>query len=169
MSNDAPVLLIDIDGVLNPYAADLCPAGFVEHDLFPGEAPIRVCARHGQWLRELSAVYQLAWVSAWREHANRLLGPLLDLPPLDTVPLPVPPFAPSSKLAPVARYAGDRPLAWLDDEISNQTRAWRDARTAPTLLVDVDPRIGLTRAHVKVLLDWTAASADRARGNSRSS
>lgn len=33
---DRPLLLLDVDGVLNPYGAE-CPAGFTEHVLFPDE------------------------------------------------------------------------------------------------------------------------------------
>jgi hypothetical protein len=43
MIGDRPVLLLDIDGVLNPFAAARCPAGYTEYDLFPGEEPVRLC------------------------------------------------------------------------------------------------------------------------------
>lgn len=52
------LLFVDIDGVLNPYGPH-CPPGFVEHDLFPGQKPVRVCALHGGWLHELSTPFQL--------------------------------------------------------------------------------------------------------------
>ena len=53
---DRPLLLLDVDGVLNPYG-DECPAGFTEHVLFPEEIePVRVCAGHGAWIAELAGV-----------------------------------------------------------------------------------------------------------------
>jgi len=36
-----PLLLLDVDGVLNPYPPDP-PVGFTDHYLFPGEEPVRV-------------------------------------------------------------------------------------------------------------------------------
>jgi hypothetical protein len=76
-----PPLLVDIDGFLNPFAAPACLDGYAEHELFPGEEPVRVCAAHGIWLRELAADFTLVWVSAWGEEANRRLAPLLGLGP----------------------------------------------------------------------------------------
>jgi hypothetical protein len=43
-----PALLLDVDGVLNPYDTAEYPAGFREYDLFPGEEPVRLCAAHGE-------------------------------------------------------------------------------------------------------------------------
>jgi hypothetical protein len=54
-----PLLFVDVDGVLNPYAGVACPAGFAEHDLFPGEEPVRLCADHGAWLHELAAMFPI--------------------------------------------------------------------------------------------------------------
>jgi hypothetical protein len=55
-----PLLFLDVDGVLNPFAAAACPAGYTEHDIFPGEEPVRLCDEHGRWLRLLSAAYDPA-------------------------------------------------------------------------------------------------------------
>jgi hypothetical protein len=51
-----PALLLDVDGVLNPYGAVTCPEGFTEHDLFPGEEPVRLCRAHGEWISKLRHV-----------------------------------------------------------------------------------------------------------------
>ncbi len=32
-----PLLLLDVDGVLNPFAAAACAPGYTEHEFFPGE------------------------------------------------------------------------------------------------------------------------------------
>ena len=43
------MLLIDIDGVLNPSEIDECVAGFCEYRLFPeNEQPVRLAATHGE-------------------------------------------------------------------------------------------------------------------------
>jgi hypothetical protein len=49
---DRTLLLLDIDGVLNPFAAPGCPDGYAELVLFAGEEPVRVNPGHGGWLRE---------------------------------------------------------------------------------------------------------------------
>ena len=44
------LLLVDVDGVLNPWGDECCPAGFSEYDLFPGDdEPVRLAVIHGAW------------------------------------------------------------------------------------------------------------------------
>jgi hypothetical protein len=151
---DRPLLLLDIDGVLNPFAAAGCPDGYAEHVVFAGEEPVRVCAGHGAWLRELAAEFTLVWATAWEEEANRRLAPLLGLDPLPVIRMPAPPFPPGAKLPAVAAYAGQQPLAWLDDVVTADMRTWAATRDVPTLLIGVDPAIGLTREIVDRCLAW---------------
>jgi hypothetical protein len=93
-----PLLLVDVDGVLNPYAAPACPAGYTEHVLFAGEEPVRVCSAHGQWLPELAGRFDLVWATGWGDNANRLLAPLLGLASLPVIGMPPPPFCPGRKI-----------------------------------------------------------------------
>ncbi len=118
-----PLLLLDIDGVLNPFAAPACPPGYAEHVLFPGEEPVRVCAGHGDWLRELGSHFTLVWATAWEEEANWRLAPLLGLDALPVIPMPPAPFPPGGKLPAVSQYAGTRPLAWLDDALTPEAHS----------------------------------------------
>jgi hypothetical protein len=92
-----PLLLLDVDGVLNPFAAPACPPGFSEHDFFPGEEPVRVCPAHGPWLQELATRFRLVWATAWGDDANRLLAPLLQVPELPVIAFPPVPFDPRDK------------------------------------------------------------------------
>lgn len=155
-----PVLLLDVDGVLNPYVAAFCPAGYTEHALFPGEEPVRLCRRHGEWIAELADSFEVVWASAWGSEANRLLGPLLGLPGLAFVKFPPLPFPAALKVPAVSRHLGDRPAAWLDDMLTAEARVWAATRHIPTLLVDVDPVVGLTRQHVDLVLEWAARLTD---------
>jgi hypothetical protein len=59
-----PALLLDVDGVLNPYGTVTCPEGFTEDGLFPGEEPVRLCPAHGEWITELRHVFDVAWATA---------------------------------------------------------------------------------------------------------
>lgn len=153
-----PVLFVDIDGVLNPYGPQ-CPEGCTEHRLFPEDAePVRVCPRHGDWLRELARHYDLIWATSWSHRERALLASLLPLPAFHgSVELPNGPFDPARKVPAIARVAGTRPVAWMDDMLTDAAWSWARTRRAPTLLVPIDPACGLTRSHVQALLDWVAA------------
>ncbi len=139
------LLLVDVDGVLNPYGADAYAGDYVAYRLFPAEdEPVRVSVQHGSWLRRLSGSFDLAWASSWQQEANRLLTPLLELPSLPFVPLPPSPFPPSAKVPAVAAFVGDRAAAWIDDELTPEAHAWAAQRSAPTLLLPIVPQVGLT-------------------------
>ncbi len=149
-----PALLLDVDGVLNPYGTGKCPDGFTEHDLFPGEEPVRLCLAHGEWISELRRVFDVAWATAWNDDANRLLAPLLGIAALPVVTMPSPPFQPRDKVPPIARFAGQRPAVWIDDLHPAEAWTWSAGRPEPTLLIRVAPAIGLTRQAVDQALTW---------------
>ena len=148
-----PVLLIDVDGVLNPYPD--CPDGFTEHAFFPDDdEPVRLAAAHGDWLRELAPQFAIAWASSWEADANVYLCPYFGLPELPFVVFPPSPFPPSAKVPAVDAFVGQRAVAWVDDIVTAEARVWARERDAPTLLVEVDPAVGLTRDAVDDLLAW---------------
>jgi hypothetical protein len=60
------------------------------------------------------------------------------------------------KVDAINEYAGDRPAAWIDDNMNEECHAWAKLRSAPTLLVETDPSEGLTDVHVERLLAWAA-------------
>jgi hypothetical protein len=150
-----PLLFVDVDGVLNPYASPNCPAGYVEHDLFPGEEAVRVCAAHGEWLARLSHLFDLVWATSWNDEDKRLLASVLALPEFHGgVSLPSGQFDPREKVPAVKALAGTRPLAWVDDMLTSEAFEWAARREPATLLVPVDPAVGLTEAMVETLVEW---------------
>lgn len=152
-----PLLLLDVDGVLNPFAAEACPDGYEEFPFFPDEEPpIRLCQAHVAWLRELGGHFEIVWATGWGDEANRLIAPVLGLPRLAYIRFPPAPFEPREKVPAIAAYSGDRPAAWIDDALTPEARAWAAGRQAPTLLVDIDPALGLTRPAVDRALAWAA-------------
>jgi hypothetical protein len=117
------------------------------------------------YLLALLPRFELVWASGWEEKANEHLPRLLGLPG----PLPFLRFARrlqsgSStrahwKLEAIERYAGERPLAWIDDAFNAACHAWARARPAPTLLVSAAPDRGLTSHEAELLLAWAARQA----------
>ena len=153
-----PVLFVDIDGVISlfGFAMDECPAGGwhvvdgISHFL---------SAQAGEHLHALAEHFELVWCSGWEEKANEYLPALLHLPQA----LPFVTFEPDPvgerrhwKLDAIEAYAGDRPLAWIDDTFNDACHAWARERAVPTLLVETAPSTGLTATEAEVLLGWAA-------------
>lgn len=151
-----PLLLLDVDGVLNPYGGP-CPPGYTEHDLFPGEEPVRVNREHGAWIAELAGEFDVTWATGWNDEANSVLGPLLGLPALPVLTMPPAPFSAADKVPRVAGLAQDRPAVWIDDLLTAAAWSWCRSRTTPTLLVPVVPAAGLARDAVDQALVWARA------------
>ena len=159
------LLLLDIDGTLCPVGPG--PDVAMRH-LSIGSGSVSFRADLSDVLAELAARYELAWATAWQDNANLLLAPVLGLPPL-----PVVRFTEAAadevglrhtgrtwKLPSVQRFAADRPLAWIDDELHGDAYAWAAARRIPTKLLSTDPRRGIVDQEVRSLL----AFARRALG-----
>jgi len=150
------MLLLDVDGVLNPYAALTCPAGFAEYAFFPGEEPVRLAEEHASWLADLGGRFELSWATGWGANANRLLSPFLGLAELPFVEFPPAPFRPEEKVPAIAAFAAGRPAVWIDDMLTPEAYAWADERPEPTLLIAADPAEGLRRSMVDEALSWAA-------------
>ncbi|WP_328889986.1 hypothetical protein [Streptomyces sp. NBC_00316] len=165
-----PLLLIDIDGPLNPYAALSLrrpPDGYLVHRMRPtgwtdGPAlPVLLNPDHGTALLALADRYTLVWATTWKDEANEWVAPHLGLPPLPYIDWPTmhggAPDGTFWKTQYVVEYAAGRPFAWVDDEITERDRAWitgqgqRDA-----LLRRIDPWTGLEQADFDALAQWAA-------------
>ena len=160
-----PLLLMDVDGPMNPFGAgwfaQRTPArGYQFHELTPaGDWTYRVALNpeHGVQLLELASSYELAWASTWGPDANRLIAPILGLPPdLPVIRLPRPHLRLSEvcwKAEPIVGWVGSRPFAWFDDEINRATRLWLAGRhdLGPHLAHRVPAEVGLTEADFEVL------------------
>ncbi|PVE10903.1 HAD domain-containing protein [Streptomyces scopuliridis] len=170
-SRTKPLLLIDVDGPLNPYlalAAEGAPEGYVRHWMrpsgWPADQPLPVLLNpeHGVELLALADRYELVWATTWENDANEWIAPVLGLPELPYVEWSGPerraPLGTFWKTPYVLEYAAGRPFAWVDDEITSYDRAWTDQRhLAAALLMRIDPRIGLTRPDFDTLAEWAAA------------
>ena len=140
-----PYLLLDVDGVLNPLGIER-PVGFVRYELSGFE--VDLSAGHGVMLNAMSEWFDLVWATTWEHEASLLIAPLLSLPR----DLPVIEFTHGRadetwKLHDVREFVGDRPLAWVDDELGAEAYQWAEERNAQTLLVQPDPTVGLVEGH----------------------
>jgi hypothetical protein len=150
--------MVDIDGVLSLFGAG---ARSVDGSFHAIEGiPHFLSSTAAAHLLELATLYELVWASGWEERANEHLPHLLGLPP----ELPFLRFARTVgranahwKLDAIDSYAGERPLAWVDDALNDACHRWAKARAAPTLLVQTDPRRGLTAREAQRLADWARA------------
>jgi hypothetical protein len=155
--SERPILAVDVDGVISLFGFD--------EDLSdaPGELKLIDGILHcislaaGERLRRLSEHYDLVWATGWEERANDHLPSILGLPEQ----LPVLTFGGRAvfgsahwKVDAIDKYAGDRPLAWVDDNIDETCTTWAARRPAPTLLVPTESDKGLEEAHVDALVDW---------------
>ncbi|MFD9307973.1 HAD domain-containing protein [Streptomyces sp. NPDC060048] len=172
MKPTKPLLLIDVDGPLNPYAAkpQSRPAGYSTHRMRPtgwtaaeSPKPLRVWLNHGHGARLLALAdsYELVWATTWKDEANDWIGPHLGLPRLPFIDWPVmhgrAPRGTFWKTQYVLEYAGHRPFAWIDDDITAMDHEYVDMRhPARALLMRIDERIGLVAEDFGTLAAWAA-------------
>jgi len=160
----SPLLLLDIDGTLCPLGPG--PEAVIKH-LWTGAGSVWFRADLPEVLAELAADYELAWATAWQHHANLLLAPALGLPTLPVVHFtdPAPDEVGSRyagrtwKLPGVQRFAADRPLAWIDDDLHPDAYTWAAMRRIPTKLITSDPNRGITDSDVRSLLAFARRTA----------
>jgi hypothetical protein len=159
VSNDPhmrPILFVDVDGVLSLF-------GFDRHSDPPGAFHMVEGIVHcigsacGDRIARLADHFELVWATGWEERANEHLVHLLGL----DRELPTLTFDGRArfgsahwKVEAIDEYAGDRPAAWIDDNLDETCRAWAEGREAPTLLVETDSATGIQDEHVERLLAW---------------
>lgn len=168
MTDTRPLLLLDVDGALSADAMgrpDLY--GYTEYRTPGGRAVLSrdVCNR----LLALADRYDLTWCTGWNDRANEHLCPLIGWPEIPVLDLAearrrydeayyrgdrVRHPEHSWKLQAVQEHVGERPFAWVDDQIGHDTVAWTAARPQPSLLVVVSAGHGLLDHHFAELVAW---------------
>ncbi|MFI0940317.1 hypothetical protein [Streptomyces sp. NPDC021020] len=172
-----PLLYLDVDGPLNPYAAqpERRPPGYTTLRVTVGPNGTALAGRtlrvwlapwHGPALLDLD--YELWWATTWMADANRWIAPVLGLPELPYVDfgdalLADRPDGVHWKTAALVDHADGRPFAWVDDEQSALDGEYVTGHhPAPALLHHVNPRVGLRSADFETLAGWAAGTRDAA-------
>jgi hypothetical protein len=153
-SDERPILFVDVDGVISLFGFEpqgTPPGGFHSID------GILHCigSDAGPRLARVAGRFELVWATGWEEKANEYLRSILEMPG----DLPVLTFDGRAvfgtahwKLQAIEEYARERPMAWIDDSLDKRCTRWAARRSAPTLLVETNPAVGITDEHVDTLL-----------------
>ena len=148
------LLLIDVDGPLNPYAAKphQKPAGYTTHRLSPTGwygKPLRVWLNHnhGKMILDFCNRYSIepVWATTWQHDANEMIGPHIGLPKL-----PVIEFDNSKewKFPGVTKYIKNEKIIWLDDDFVMYGKLAKkfQQENPDSILYLISPQIGLTQS-----------------------
>lgn len=184
-SSGRPVVYLDVDGPLNPWAAKphRRPEGYETHRLLPREwverkraenpgarvKPLRVWLNptHGQELLTVADERgaDLVWATTWQRDANSMIGPAIGLPELETVEWSLGETEPDSvlwKTADLVTHADGRPFVWIDDDIGDGDHEYvRREHPGEALLHRVDPAIGLLPGDFEAVSEWLGRLAEQ--------
>ena len=163
-----PLLLIDVDGVLNPFAvtslADVTDyeTHWMRPDCWtePGDLLVWLNPGHGPALTALP--YELVWATTWQHDANTWIAPRIGLPELPVITWTDMDTMRADgtywKTHEIVRWAAGRPFAWIDDQLDDTDRAYVAAHhDGPALLYGVNPALGLRETDFAALADWAAS------------
>lgn len=161
-----PLLMIDVDGPLNPYANsnNQLRKGKQFHVYKLLGFKVWLSRWHGEELNKLADTFELTWCTTWEHDANSLIGPRIGLPELPVIEFDKTWKLPSRgdgtyfKTHDVVKYAAGRPFAWVDDEISTHDDLYVAAfHDGPAKLLKIDPVTGLMAQDFDTLSDWAAS------------
>lgn len=147
-----PIILLDVNGVLNPKLE----SGERSDDPSPHLSDLKAAL-----VRRLATKGRIAWVSTSpADFIDSLETQLkLEVAPLRVAITPEPgdEDQQTPKLGPVARWLDKREaegdvdwdaIVWIDDELGADVHGWAHQYSQPVLLEKPDPDEGLTEAHI---------------------
>jgi HAD domain in Swiss Army Knife RNA repair proteins len=162
MEQLTPLILVDVDGVLNPSRSS--SEAYRRHWVFPSGIAHRLLLNplHGRMLTDLAEVTgaELVWASYWRNRANTWIAPRIGLPSLRFVPIPTRwrlrgrSSTGHWKACNVAAWIRRTPFVWLEDDPNIPRWLTSHPGLGQHLVVTVDPAIGLTHHHVEQARMW---------------
>ncbi|MCU1491877.1 MAG: hypothetical protein JWM85_3282 [Acidimicrobiaceae bacterium] len=162
-----PILVLDVDGVINPYAMDgPVPGAFSDFASHESRGFLLRCSRQmGARLASLPA--ELVWATTWAESVDVDVAPWCSLPPGLRVAARPPRREPDAssnwKSVQVRDFvvAEGRPFAWVDDDALDvpgpdglSPREWAADQSLDSLLIAPSPDRGLTPGELDRLEEW---------------
>lgn len=157
-----PWLLIDVDGVLNPNPmhSGSVPLAFegqgfeihrIRPDGFYNTFNVGLTPKHGEWLLAMTDVFRLGWATSWEHDANVHIGPKVGLPELPVAEVGNRGY----KVGGILDLVVNDPFVWLDDAASEYEKRDLDVlHPSKHLVIDVNPRVGLTQDDLRIARDW---------------
>jgi hypothetical protein len=146
---ERPIILLDVDGVLNPT-------------MVGGE--VAISRERVDLVLKLARAGELVWVTSWPadvtfqlQRAIGLEGQMRRVPLVGTSDR-----ASTPKLRSIARWVERSTLpltavVWIDDWLRSDARAWAASQERPWLLVQPEPATGLTGGHVDAVVEFLTA------------
>lgn len=157
-----PYLLIDVDGVLSPFGWDKPLAGYrqIDHTYH-----LWLNDQHGDWIKSLMPHFDPVWATWWHHSANTYISPELGLPPFPVIEFDSIKLVRYSlkslrtwKLPSVVDFVGDRPFAWIDDDLGEDVFAFAEERNMQGIAtMPIKPRSseGMTEEHIVTLEEFS--------------
>jgi hypothetical protein len=168
-----PIMLLDVDGPLNPYAAKATkrPEGYTVHRMTPmgwEDNPLHVWLDHSMGAKLKSLGYQIIWATTWAKEANEWISPHVGLPTdlecvewgphgveFDTPGIRKLYWKTPQIAVWMQEHYPDRPYIWVDDEAFKRDEKYLESKSDQKLKVfTIDPSKGITEDDLKDFKDW---------------
>ncbi len=154
MTNQKPLLMLDIDGVLNFFGPMTSP---YHRETQISQYRIRLDRRHPLWLVDLEKGFDIVWATMWQDMAPGVFAPFFgwgeetDYIDFDKHAEPGARHIGALKLPGIIHTAGDRPILWIDDDGGEKkVQQWAKARNRiiPTKVIVPNGDTGFTKMHL---------------------
>ena len=143
---ERPIILLDVDGVLNPTTAG-------------GE--VAVSSERMDLVLQLAQAGELVWITSWLAGVTFQLERAIGLEgQMRRVPLVgISAGAATPKLRSIARWVERStlpltPVVWIDDWLRSDARAWVATQERSWFLVQPEPAARLSSVHVAAIVEF---------------